>query len=252
MLQLDDWMCIGVSWRVCASSINMQRILALYGVTYSLCVGGCRACVYVHVCVCVSVRESPSQWVGSVLLVLVQWARPCIRQVELQGEFCNTWPVSLSHLCGWRKRGEEEHGAGEVGEGSASGSGWLEGWVTMKSDCEREREQQLGEPEGGKMRWQCLHISSFLLSLSLSLSLIHPSHPCPSFSRPGWVAPLLITHPFNLKGRKHKLSTLNARISNFFYVTVAACYWRSCTCTVPLSVCLGACVLENIWCQLST
>lgn len=58
----------------------------------------------------VYVWAPPSQWVGSVLLVLVQWARPCIRQVELEGKFCNTWPVSLTHLCGWRKGGKEKEG----------------------------------------------------------------------------------------------------------------------------------------------
>lgn len=53
-------------------------------------------------------RCTRPEWVGSVLLVLVQWARLRFRQVELQGEFCNTWPVLLSHLCGWRKRGGEK------------------------------------------------------------------------------------------------------------------------------------------------
>ena len=37
------------------------------------------------------------------VLVSVQRARPPIRQVGLQGEFTNTWPVSLTHLCGWRE-----------------------------------------------------------------------------------------------------------------------------------------------------
>lgn len=233
--------------------------MAFYGLIFIVC-WWYPVCVWVCVC--------PSQWVGSVLLVLVQWARPCIRQVELQGEFCNTWPVSLSHLCGWRREGKKSRGGSECEWASERGrggqhkwlEGWLEGWVTMKSDCEREREQQLGEPEGGKMRWQCLHISSFLLSLSLSLAISspHPSlHPCPSFSSlsggPGSVAPLLITHPFNLKGHKYKLSTLKCKNIKLLYVTVAVSYRESsrvCSRTLTLYVYLSTC--ENICSQLST
>lgn len=93
-------------------TMYMQIILTLYWLMF---IG----------CWCVRLWESecPSQWVGSVLLVLVQWARPCIRQVELQGEFCNTWPVSLSHLCGLRRerrKSREGLSEGRGGEGSTS------------------------------------------------------------------------------------------------------------------------------------
>lgn len=129
----------------------------------------------------------PLQWVGSVLLVLVQWARPCIRQVELQGEFCNTWPVSLSHLCGWRREGTKslEGRAAQVVRGD-----WRHEWQWKV--IAKEGEQQLGEPEGGKMRWRCLHISPlFFLSLTILSLLQSLTH----FS--------LLT-PLKLKGQKSK------------------------------------------------
>lgn len=97
--------------------MHMQIILTLYWFMFIGCVGGSHVLVYERE------SECPSQWVGSVLLVLVQWARPCIRQVELQGEFCNTWPVSLSHLCGLRRerrKSREGLSEGRGGEGSAS------------------------------------------------------------------------------------------------------------------------------------
>lgn len=50
-----------------------------------------------------------------------------------------------------------------------------------------------------------------------SISVLHSA----ASSRPDWVAPLLITHPFKLKGQKCKLGPLNCNIK-LFYITVAA------------------------------
>lgn len=129
----------------------------------------------------------------------------------------------------------------------------------MKSDCEREREQQLGEPEGGKMRWQCLHISSFF-TFSLSISFFfhtHPSFPVLHSAASQAEAPrsTLLTSS-TLKVISNKLSTLKCRNIKLLYVTVAACCWGSlyesvCTQTVPLPVCFSAFVVENIQCKLS-
>lgn len=142
---------------------------------YSLCVCG--------ICVC----EYPSQWVGSVLLVLVQWARPCIRQVELQGEFCNTWPVSLSHLCGRRKRGKEEEGVSEGGEGSGGGGQrkWLRGdwrdeWQWKVIARGRENNSWGSRREEKRDDSAFIFLLSYVLSLSLHLFL-SPIPPSLSF-----------------------------------------------------------------------
>lgn len=139
------------------------------------------------------VFESPSQWVGSVLLVLVQWARPCIRQVELQGEFCNTWPVSLSHLCGWRKRGKEDEGESRRGKGGQWVEGEEEGRAAQAVRGDRRDEWQWKVIERGRENnsWGSRREEKwddsafiFLLSYSLPFSLhlfLSPIPPSMSF-----------------------------------------------------------------------
>lgn len=114
---------------------------------------------------------------GGVLLVLVQWAGLCIRQVELQGEFRNTWPVSLSHLCGWRKKNKDEGERRREGQRLYKQLGVMGGsWATMRSDQERgRRKQQLGEPEGGTNCDDSAFIFLSLYFLRLNLSPIPPS-----------------------------------------------------------------------------
>lgn len=149
--------------------------------------------VYIH-CVLLLAPPPPFRWRGNVLLVLVQWARPRIRQVELQGEFCNTWPVSLSHLCGWRKRGKEEEEGRERGRrgqsvGVVGEQKWL-GVMGGKSDNEkwsRERERvnnSWGSRREEKWDDNAVIFLLFFLPQSLSLHLfLSPIPPSLSFIR---------------------------------------------------------------------
>lgn len=121
----------------------------------------------------VYVWAPPSQWVGSVLLVLVQWARPCIRQVELQGKFCNTWPVSLTHLCGWRKGGKEK-------EGESKRRDWMAAQV-VRGDWKHEWQWSrkgggtaAGASWAGRVTWDD-GAFTFLLSYFPRLYGSHPS-----------------------------------------------------------------------------
>lgn len=199
-------------------------------------------------CVWERETECPSQWVGSVLLVLVQWARPCIRQVELQGEFCNTWPVSLSHLCGWRRAGMTSRERAREGRAAQVVRGdWRDEWQWKVIARGRENNSWGSRREE---KWD----DSALKFLTLSL------HPRPSFSslsgRLGWVAPFLITHPFNLKGQKHKLGSLKCKnIKLYHNLTVATCcWWCFCACTHAHALymyCMCVCCWKYIWCSIS-
>lgn len=128
------------------------------------------------------------QWVGSVLLVLVQWARPCIRQVELQGEFCNTWPVSLSHLCGWRREGRKswEGRAAQVVRGD-----WRHEWQWKVIAKERENNSW------GSRREENWDDGAFPFPPSLS-----PSHY--SLGLLQSLTHFLLLTPFKFKGQKSK------------------------------------------------
>lgn len=201
-------------------------IIVAYAWAYIRCV------LVLSLCVCVS---PPSQWVGSVLLVLVQWARPCIRQVELQGKFCNTWPVSLTRLCGWRKGGKEK-------EGESKRKDWMAAQV-VRGDWKHEWQWSrkgggtaAGASWAGRVTWDD-GAFTFLLSYFPRLCVSHPSL-CLylSFSslsgRPGRVAPLLITQPFNLKGQKQRLCALKVKNITFLCNYLVLCTWL-CICDIP-------------------
>lgn len=123
-----------------------------------------------------------------VLLVLVQWARPCIRQVELQGEFCNTWPVSLSHLCGWRREGRKswEGRAAQVVRGD-----WRHEWQWKVIARERENNSW------GSRREENWDDGAFRFPPSFS-----PSHY--SFGLLQSLTHFLLLTPFKFKGQKSK------------------------------------------------
>lgn len=78
---------------------------------------------------------------------------------------------------------------------------------------------------------------TFLLSYFPRLGVSHPSL-CLylSFSslsgRPGWVAPLLITQPFNLKGQKQRLCALKVKNITFLCNYLVLCTWL-CICDIP-------------------
>lgn len=159
----------GENWCACAEWIYMQ----IFGWAYNHYV--LVVALYVCVCMCVS---PPFQWVDSVLLVLVQWARPCIRQVELQGQFCNTWPVSLSHLRGWRKRGKVEEGERErAREGRAAErraaqvvrGDWRDEWQWKV--IERGSERTTAGGAGGRKNEMTVPSYFFFLTSFLSPSL---------------------------------------------------------------------------------
>lgn len=233
------------------SGVSFMSIKNIYGNLLST------LWAYIHVCV----SSSPllCAWVPLSLsrqrITCLGAMRPCIRQVELQGEFCNTWPVSLSHLCGWRKRGKDEEGEskrGSRGQGSWGGGPRKRlGVIGGMSDNEkwlREGARRTAGGAGGRRNEMTAPSYFFFLAFSLSVSFSHPSlHPCPSFlrlpGRPGWVAALLITHPFNLKGHKHKLSASKCRNIKLLRVAVVAFYWLTASLFVPVS----ACVVKKLW-----
>lgn len=140
---LPDDLCCIVMW------IALHEIMYKYGTILGI------LWVYIH-CVLVvalsSVLESPFS-VSRQRITCLGAMRPCIRQVELQGEFCNTWPVSLSHLCGWRKREKDEEGEskrGSAGQGSGGGGQhkWL-GVIGGMSDNEKWLREGARTTAGG-------------------------------------------------------------------------------------------------------
>lgn len=159
--------------------------------------------------------------------------RPCIRQVELQGEFCNTWPVSLSHLCGWRKREKDEEGEGKQARGGHDGGGQHK-WLGMIGRnewqwkvIERGRENNSwGSRREKKWDDRAFIFLSFFLARSLSLRhlSIPVLHPAACQADPAESPPLLITHPFNLKGHKHKPSTSKCKNIKLNVTCVCVCH----------------------------
>lgn len=183
---------------------------------YSLCVGGSPLCAWVPL----SVSRQRITCLGAM--------RPCIRQVELQGEFCNTWPVSLSHLCGWRKR--ERRGRREQAREGRAGQlrgraaqvvrgDWRNEWQWKVIERGRENNSW-GSRREKKWDDSAFVFLFFLLSLSQSLSLRHLS--IPVLHSTAWQADpaksprsSLLT-PSALKVISTNLALQNARISNFF------------------------------------
>lgn len=150
--------------------------------------------------------------------------RPCIRQVELQGEFCNTWPVSLSHLCGWRKKERERRRGGERG---CDGGGQHKqlGVIGQMSDNEKwlkKGERTTAGGAGGRRNGMTLPSYFFFLMfpLFLWLSLIHLSvpalHSAASQTDPAESPRSSLLTPSTLKVINTILVLSNARTSSCF------------------------------------